>query len=291
MDLIVHPFYDAATGSWSYVLANPGARACAVVDPVLDYDPATGVAGTAGADRLIEVVRANGYTVEWILETHVHADHLSAARYLKDCFVCAQVAIGRGVVDMQARLLPEFDLHAPADGRQFDRLLDDGERVCVGHTCGRVMATPGHTPACVSYLFDGHVVVGDTLFAPDAGTARCDFPGGDAGALYRSLRRLYELPGDARLLLCHDYPPQGRDRRFWVRVAEQRSDNRMMRSDTTPEEFVAARRSRDATLGRPALIDVAVPANLLGGILPGPVAPAIQAAAKASGVVAASAGS
>jgi glyoxylase-like metal-dependent hydrolase (beta-lactamase superfamily II) len=291
MDLVVHPFHDAATGSWSYVLANPGARACAVVDPVLDYDPATGVAGTAGADRLIEVVRANGYTVEWILETHVHADHLSAARYLKDCFVCAQVAVGRGVVDMQARLLPELGVHAPADGRQFDRLLDDGERVCIGHTCGRVMATPGHTPGCISYVFDGYAVVGDTLFAPDAGTARCDFPGGDPVALYGSLRRLYDLPGDTRLLLCHDYPPPERDRRFWVRVDEQRERNVMMRATTTLDAFAAARRDRDATLGRPALIDVAVPANLLGGILPGPVAPAIEAAAGAPEVGTASAGS
>ena len=290
MDLVVHPFYDAASGSWSYVLANPGARACAVVDPVLDYDPATGEAGTAGADRLIEVVRANGYTVEWILETHVHADHLSAARYLKDSFVCAQVAIGRGVVDMQARLLPELGVDAPADGRQFDRLLDDGERVCVGHTCGRVMATPGHTPGCVSYVFDGYAVIGDTVFAPDAGTARCDFPGGDAVALHRSLQRLYELPGDTRLLLCHDYPPEDRNRRFWVRVAEQRAHNRMMRSDTPLDEFVAARRARDATLGRPALIDVAVPANLLGGVLPGPVAASIEAAGAGTHAVAASDG-
>lgn len=290
MDLVVHPFHDAATGSWSYVLANPAARACAVVDPVLDYDARTGVAATTGADRIVELVRANGYTVEWILETHVHADHLSAARYLKSAFVCAQVAIGRGVVEMQARLFPELRLAAPADGRQFDRLLEDGERVCVGHTCGRVMATPGHTPGCVSYLFDGFAVVGDTVFAPDAGTARCDFPGGDAVALHRSLTRLYALPDDTRLLLCHDYPAEGRDRRFWTRTSEQRAGNVMMRGDTTLEAFTAARRARDATLGRPALIDVAVPANLLGGILPGPVGPSIERAAAAGTAAAAAAG-
>jgi len=270
MDLIVHPFYDAATGSWSYVLANPGAGACAIVDPVLDYDEENGTTHATGAERIVELVRANGYTVEWILETHVHADRLSAARYLKSRFVCAQTATGRGVIDVQRTMAPRYDLDIATDGSQFDRLLDADERLCLGHTCARVLATPGHTPGCVTYLFDGFAVVGDTVFAPDAGTARCDFPGGDAPTLYRSLRELYALPADARLLLCHDYPT-GRDRRFWVPVSEQRRANAMLREDTSEAEFVAARERRDASLGQPRLIDVALPANLTGGILPGTV--------------------
>jgi len=270
MDLIIHPFFDAATGSWSYVLANPGAGACAIVDPVLDYDDASGAAHATGAERIVELVRANGYTVEWILETHVHADRLSAARYLKSRFVCAQTATGRGVTDVQKTMAPRYGLDIATDGSQFDRLLDDGERLCLGHTCGRVMATPGHTPGCVTFAFEGFAVVGDTVFAPAAGTARCDFPGGAARALYRSLRSLYALPGDTRLLLCHDYP-LGRNRRFWVRVAEQRSDNVMLRAETGEAEFVAARESRDACLGQPRLIDVALPGNLACGMLPGAV--------------------
>jgi len=268
MDLIIHPFFDAATGSWSYVLANPGAGACAIVDPVLDYDDTAGVAHATGAERIVELVRANGYTVEWILETHVHADRLSAARYLKSRFVCAQTATGRGVIEVQQTMAPRCGLAIAIDGSQFDRLLEDGERLCLGHTCARVMATPGHTPGCVTFAFEGFAVVGDTVFAPDAGTARCDFPGGDAPTLYRSLRSLYALPADTRLLLCHDYPAQ-RDRRFWVRVAEQRADNVMLRGGTGEAEFVAARERRDAGLGQPRLIDVALPASLAGGILPG----------------------
>lgn len=269
MDLILHPFFDAATHSFSYVLANPGSGCCAVIDPVLDYDPATGAVSTHSADRIVELVRANGYRVEWLLETHVHADHLSAGRYLKRHFICAQIAIGAGVTAVQQQFVREFEVEADTDARQFDRLLHDGERLCLGHACGRVLETPGHTPACVSYVFDRFAFVGDTLFMPDHGTARCDFPGADPAQLYDSVRRLYALPDETRLLMCHDYGPGGRDIRFASTVAEQRSGNCMLNGETTRRQFVAARQARDAELAEPRLMIPAVRANLDGGVLPG----------------------
>jgi glyoxylase-like metal-dependent hydrolase (beta-lactamase superfamily II) len=279
MDLVVHPFFDADTFSWSYVLANPGTGRCAVIDPVLGYDAESGAVGTQGADRILEVVNVNGYCVEWILETHVHADHLSAAGYLKQHLVCAQTAIGEHVREVQAHFAPRLGLDTPVDGRQFDRLLGDGEQLCVGHACGRVMHTPGHTGACVSYVFDRFAFVGDTVFMPDYGTARCDFPGGDAMALYRSVQKLYALPGATRMLMCHDYgavrDPEnaptsaGRRRyRFFTTVAEQRRCNRMLRRDTPLAEFVAAREARDQELEPPRLLEPALRANIAGGALP-----------------------
>lgn len=269
MNLLVHPSFDPDTGSWTYLLVNPGSGCCAIIDPVLNYDPATGELATAAADRLCEVVTANGYTVEWILETHVHADHLSAAAYLKERFVCAQTAIGEHVRTVQAHFADAWKLDLPADGRQFDRLLGDGERVCLGHTCGHVLHTPGHTPACVAYVFDRFAFIGDTLFMPDHGTARCDFPGGDAGVLHGSVQRLYALPEETRLLLCHDYPPAGRTQRFCTTVAEQRRSNRMLSAETSKAAFVAARTARDRELPPPRLLEPALCANLSGGVLPG----------------------
>jgi len=215
------------------------------------------------------VVQANGYTGEWILETHVHADHLSAAAYLKERFVCAQTAIGEDVRSVQAHFADAWELELAADGRQFDRLLGDGERICLGHTCGRVLHTPGHTPACVTYVFDRFAFIGDTLFMPDYGTARCDFPGGDARTLYGSVQRLYELPAETRVLLCHDYPPAGRTHRFCSTVAEQRRSNRMLSADTAEASFVTARTARDRDLEAPRLLEPALRANLTGGVLPG----------------------
>ncbi len=269
MNLVVHPFFDAGTFSWSYVLANPGTGCCAVIDPVLGYDAATGRMDTVGADAILELISANGYGVEWILETHVHADHLSAGRYIKERLVCAQLAIGAGVREVQARLAPEHGLSIPTDGRQFDRLLEDGERICVGHACGRVMYTPGHTAACVSYVFDRFVFVGDTVFMPDYGTARCDFPGGNAVDLYRSVQKLYALPGATRMLVCHDYAPGGRGYRFAVTVDEARRSNVMLRPDTPIDDFVAARNQRDQGLAPPKLLEPALRANLIGGAVPG----------------------
>lgn len=277
MDLVVHPCFDPGTFTWSYVLANPPSGCCAIIDPVLDYDAGTGLIGTAAADHILALVAANGYCAEWILETHVHADHLSAARYLQQHLVCAQLAIGEHVRDVQAHFAPRLELDIPTDGRQFDRLLVDGERLTIGHASGRVMHTPGHTPACVTYLFEGLAFVGDTLFMPDAGTARCDFPGGDAAALYRSIQALYELPAETRMLLCHDYGIDGgagaapavfRRFRFCTTVADQRRGNRMLDADTTLDEFVAARRARDRELDPPRLLAPALRANIQGGVLP-----------------------
>ncbi|MDZ7669420.1 MAG: MBL fold metallo-hydrolase [Gammaproteobacteria bacterium] len=269
MNLLVHPSFDPVTGSWTYLLVNPGSGCCAIIDPVLDYDPATGTVATAAADRLCEVVQANGYTVEWILETHVHADHLSAAAYLKQRFVCAQTAIGEHVRTVQAHFADAWDLELAADGRQFDRLLGEGERICLGHTCGRVLHTPGHTPACVTYVFDRFAFIGDTLFMPDYGTARCDFPGGDARTLFGSVQRLYGLPAETRLLLCHDYPPAARTHRFCSTVDEQRRSNRMLSADTAEAQFVTARTARDRDLDAPRLLEPSLRANLTGGVLPG----------------------
>jgi glyoxylase-like metal-dependent hydrolase (beta-lactamase superfamily II) len=269
MDLTVHPFFDPDTFSYSYVLANPNTGSCAVIDPVLDYDLDSGEVGTRNADRIIEFIDANDFSPEWILETHVHADHLSAARYLARRYVCVQVAAGDHVRAVQAHFADAFELDMPADGSQFDRLLEDGERLCLGHACGRVLHTPGHTPACVTYVFDRFAFVGDTLFMPDYGTARCDFPGGDARTLYRSVRKLFELPERTRILMCHDYAPGGRDYRFFSTVAEQRDGNVMLTAGTSEEAFTTARAARDKTLAAPRLLIPAVRANVAGGVLPG----------------------
>lgn len=267
--LIVHPFHHQETSSFGYVLANPASGCCAVVDPVLDYDPASGAATTSTADGMLELIAANGYCLEWILETHVHADHLSAAAYLKSRSTCAQTVIGEGVRDVQAHFDNELGLGIPTDGRQFDRLVADGDRICLGHTCGRVMATPGHTADSVSFVFDDFAFVGDTVFAPDQGTARCDFPGGDARLLFRSVQKLYALPAKTRLLLCHDYPSESRPTRFCVTVAEQRRSNCMLRPETPVADFVAAREARDIRLEPPRLLYPALRANLGGGVMPG----------------------
>jgi len=269
MNLILHPFFDPVTFSYSYVLANPGSGSCALIDPVLGYDLERGVIDTCGADRIVEFVAANGYTVEWILETHVHADHLTAARYLKQHFICAQTGIGDQVGMVQAHFAERFGVDLPTDGSQFDRLFKDQERICLGHACGRVLHTPGHTPACVTYVFDQMAFVGDTLFMPDYGTARCDFPGGDAATLYRSIQRIFALPDDARLLMCHDYAPDGRDYRFLSTVAEQKRDNIHIHEGIDQAAFVALRRARDAALAAPRLMVPSVRANIDGGVLPG----------------------
>jgi glyoxylase-like metal-dependent hydrolase (beta-lactamase superfamily II) len=268
MDFVLHPFFDPDTSSFSYVLANPATGCCAIVDPVLDYDPDAHTVSTRGADRILELIEVNGYRVEWILETHVHADHLSAGRYLKSRLVCAQLAIGTSVTAVQRHFAEAFEADVDTNGRQFDRLLDDGDRIALGHAWGRVLHTPGHTPACVSYVFDRFVFVGDTVFMPDYGTARCDFPGGDAGALYDSVQRLYALPDDTVMLMCHDYAPGGRDHRYHVPITEQRTGNKMLRGDSPRSGFVAARSDRDRGLDAPRLLVPAVRANIAGGVLP-----------------------
>jgi len=263
MNLIATPFFDRDTHTYSYVVIEPQARTCAVIDPVLNYDAATDTTSSRSADEIVSFVKANDLIVEWLLETHVHADHLSAARYLKTRFVCAQTGISAGIRSVHA--LVDASLPDPAEG--FDRLLADGDRISIGHASGRVLATPGHTPACVSYRFENLVFVGDTLFMPDFGSARCDFPGGDPRQLYRSIQRILSLPDNTRLFMCHDYGPGGRPFSYLTTVAQQRSANIHVRCGISENEFVAFRTERDRQLDDPALMQAAVPFNLSGGKL------------------------
>jgi len=265
----VKPFFHAPTGTWTYVVSDAEAREAAVIDPVLDYDWRSGRTGTGSADAVLRHLEADGLRLRWILETHAHADHLSAAPHLK-ARAGGQIAIGQGIRQVQATFKRLFGLgdEFQADGRQFDRLLADGDSVAVGQIAGRVIATPGHTSDSVSYLFGDALFVGDTVFMPDGGSARCDFPGGDAAELFRSIQRLYDLPEATRVFVCHDYSPGGREVRCETTIGEQRSANIHVRADTPEAEFVAMRRTRDATLDVPNLIIPSVQVNIRAGFLP-----------------------
>ena len=251
----VTAFRHESSGTWSYVVADPATKKCAIVDPVLDFDPKSGRSTATSASALAAFVRERSLTNEWILETHAHADHLSAAPWLKAA-IGGTIAIGEGIREVQRsfrsilNLEPEFAV----DGRQFDRLLADGETFAIGGVPVRVIATPGHTSDSLSYLAGDAVFVGDSIFMPDSGTARCDFPGGDADRLYASIRRLYELPGTTRVFVCHDYKPGGREARCETTIADERASNVHLKDGTSVGEFTAMRRKRDATLEMPALI-------------------------------------
>jgi glyoxylase-like metal-dependent hydrolase (beta-lactamase superfamily II) len=267
----VHPFRHESTGTWSYVVADPASRRSAIVDPVLDFDPRSGRSSAAGASALADCVREGGLTNEWILETHAHADHLSAAPWLQAA-VGGKIAIGQGICEVQRTFRDILNLEPafPVDGRQFDRLLADGESLPLGSLSVRVLATPGHTSDSLSYLVGDCVFVGDSIFMPDSGTARCDFPGGDAAVLYASIRRLYELPGETRVFVCHDYTPGGREARCETSIAAEREANIHLKDGTSEEQFTAMRRQRDAALGMPALLFPAVQFNIRGGRPPPP---------------------
>jgi len=262
----VQPFRHESSGTWSYVVADPATRRSAIVDPVLDFDPKSGQASTASAGAIAAFVRERGLTNEWILETHAHADHLSAAPWLQAA-VGGRIAIGQGIRAVQRSFREILNLEPgfPADGRQFDRLLEDGEEFAIGTLTARVIATPGHTSDSLSYLVDDAVFVGDTVFMPDSGTARCDFPGGDASLLYASVRRLFELPGSTRVFVCHDYKAGGREARCETTIAEERAANIHVKDGTSEADFTAMRKKRDATLDMPALIYPAVQFNIRGG--------------------------
>ncbi|MCH7343189.1 MBL fold metallo-hydrolase [Pelomonas sp. CA6] len=273
--LEVEAFFDPDTWTLSYLVLDGATRECAIVDSVLDYDPKSGRTSTGNADRLIARVRELGARLCWILETHVHADHLSAATHLKQQ-LGGQTAIGRHITAVQKVFGTLFNAgdEFHRDGRQFDRLLDDGERLDIGGLSLHAMHTPGHTPACMSYVVsDGEqsaAFVGDTLFMPDYGTARCDFPGGDARTLYRSIRRVLALPPQTRLYMCHDYLPGGRELRYVSTVAEERQYNIHVRDGIGEDEFVAMRVARDATLSMPTLILPSVQINMRAGEFPPP---------------------
>jgi glyoxylase-like metal-dependent hydrolase (beta-lactamase superfamily II) len=265
----VQSFFDPSTWTVSHVVYDKPGSACAVIDAVLDYDPKSGRTSTASADALMAFVQANRLKVEWILETHAHADHLSAAHYLRDQ-LGGKIAIGAAITDVQQvfkgvfHLEPEF----PTDGRQFDRLLHDGETFAIGALTAEALSVPGHTPACMAYRIGDAVFVGDTLFMPDVGTARCDFPGGNAHSLYHSVRRLLGLPPETHLFMCHDYPPEDRPVAWQTTVAEQRARNIHVRDGISEDDFVKMRTARDATLEMPVLILPSVQINIRAGEMP-----------------------
>ena len=265
---LVAAFYDPQTGTVSYVVYQAPGSACAIIDPVLDYDASTGRTSTVQAARLIEFVQAQCLQVDWILETHAHADHLTAAPYLRQQ-LGGRIAIGAAIRTVQAVFQPVFNLEPEfaCDGSQFDYLFAADETFTIGALPARVLHVPGHTPADVAYQVGDAVFVGDTLFMPDSGTARCDFPGGDAHALYRSVRRLLSLPAATRLFVCHDYPEQ-RAPHWQSTVAEQRAGNIHIHDGVTEAQFVALRQARDAGLPMPKLILPAIQVNIRAGAWP-----------------------
>lgn len=277
MQPTVTPFLHEPTGTWSYVVADPATRAAVIIDPVLDYDWRSGRTGTGSADRIVAYCKESGLAVQWILETHAHADHLSSAKVLQSQ-LGGGIAIGAGIRQVQATFQGVFGLGEEfrPDGSQFDRLLDDGDVLDLGAIPGRVIGTPGHTSDSVAYLFGDALFVGDTIFMPDGGSARCDFPGGDAAELYRSIQRLYELPPTTRVFVCHDYAPGGRELRCETTIAAQRSSNIHVREGTSEHEFVAMRRARDATLAVPNLIIPSVQVNIRAGAMPPPDADGVS---------------
>ncbi|MGE0861923.1 MAG: MBL fold metallo-hydrolase [Gammaproteobacteria bacterium] len=270
MSARVQAFFDPATFTITYVVTDPTSRRCALVDTVLDYDPKSGRTSTKSADEVIAYVESERLTVDWILETHAHADHLSAAQYLKQR-LGGKVAIGELITRVQAgfkRLFNEDERFA-TDGSQFDHLFKEGETFQVGELSGRVLHTPGHTPACISYVIGDECFVGDTLFMPDYGTARCDFPGGNAAELYRSIKKILALPPDTRLWMCHDYLTPTRDHHAWEStVREERKHNVHVHDGIDEQEFVKLRQARDATLAMPVLILPSVQINMRAGHKP-----------------------
>ena len=265
----VKAFFDEATFTVTYVVSDPATRRAAIIDPVLDYDPASGRTSTTSADAVIEYVKEQVLDIDWILETHVHADHLSGAPYLQEQ-IGGQIAIGANVTAVQQTFKKIFNAADLAtDGSQFDRLFADGDTFAVGEIEGRVIATPGHTPACVTYVIGDAAYVGDTLFMPDFGTARTDFPGGSARLLYRSIRKILALPEDTRLFMCHDYKAPGRDVYAWeTTVREQRDSNVHIDETVSEETFVERRERRDSQLGMPKLLLPAIQVNMRAGRLP-----------------------
>lgn len=270
--LLVQHFFDEATNTFSYIVRDPDSQACAVIDSVLDFDYAACRTAVRSADAIVDYVEREGLKVEWVLETHVHADHLSAAPYLCER-LGGKTAIGAHIVDVQEIFGTAFNAgnEFASDGSQFNVLFQDGDIFRIGGLDGRVLHTPGHTPACLTYVIGDAAFVGDTLFMPDYGTARCDFPGGDAATLYRSIGKVLALPPETRLFLCHDYQAPGRDvYQSVTTVAEQKANNIHMHDGVTEAEFVKMRTERDATLGMPRLILPSVQINMRAGHLPPP---------------------
>jgi glyoxylase-like metal-dependent hydrolase (beta-lactamase superfamily II) len=271
MNPIVQSFFHDPTFTASHLVIDPETKDATVIDPVLDFDHKSGRTGTVFADRILAAAARDGARIGWVLETHAHADHLTAAPYLSGK-TGAKIGIGAAITKVQKVFRPIFNVvDMPTDGSQFDHLFKDGERLPIGRLSVEVMATPGHTPACVSYKVGNAVFVGDTLFMPDYGTARADFPGGDARMLYRSIRRVLALPAETRLFLCHDYGAPGRQGFAWeTTVGEERARNIHVHDGIGEEEFVAMRRARDDTLEMPVLILPSIQVNMRAGQFPAP---------------------
>ncbi|MBP7705447.1 MAG: MBL fold metallo-hydrolase [Caulobacter sp.] len=268
MNANVQAFFDKATSTVTYLVSDPATKAAAIIDPVLDFDPRSARISTGSADALLAAVEAQGLALEWILETHAHADHLSAADYLRH-HSGAKVVIGDHIRTVQRTFDALFETET--DGRVFDRLVHDGDELELGGLAVRVLHTPGHTPACVTYLIGDAAFVGDTLFMPDYGTARADFPGGDAATLYRSIRRILDLPAATRIFVGHDYLPSGRRHFEWeTTVADERARNIHVHDGVSETAFVTMREARDATLAAPTLILPSLQVNIRAGALPEP---------------------
>jgi glyoxylase-like metal-dependent hydrolase (beta-lactamase superfamily II) len=265
----VETFFHQPSSTYTHVIVDTQSKHCAIFDPVLDYAANSGTTSTEAADKIVEYVQSQDLTVDWIFETHVHADHLTSAPYLKQK-LGGKIAIGAMIQQVQGVFKEVFNDGAlTTDGRQFDKLFNDNETFTIGTLNGYVMHTPGHTPACATYVVeDEHVFVGDTIFMPDMGTARCDFPGGDAEVLYQSIQRILSLPDTAKLYMCHDYAPNGREYRYLTTVADEKASNIHVNSSIAPQDFVTMRTERDATLAMPALILPAVQVNMRAGDLP-----------------------
>ena len=265
----VHGLFDPATWTVTYVVYEKEGSSCAIIDSVLDYDPKSGRTSTASADQVIRFVKDHSLKVEWIIETHAHADHLTAAPYLKQQ-LGGNTLIGGCITTVQSVFKGIFNLEPGfrQDGSQFDRLVADGETFPIGNLTAKALFVPGHTPACMAYQIGDAVFVGDTLFMPDVGTARCDFPGGDARALYQSIQKILSLPPETRLFMCHDYPPNDRPIDFQCTVADQRANNIHVRDGISEDAFVEMRTKRDATLAMPVLILPAVQVNIRAGEMP-----------------------
>ncbi|MBB4123125.1 MBL fold metallo-hydrolase [Martelella radicis] len=265
----VHGFFDPATNTISYIVRDPGSEACAVIDSVMDIDYAAGRLTHESADRMIAMIREKGWRLEWLIETHVHADHLSAAPYIQEK-LGGRIGIGENIVIVQDTFGKVFNegTEFERDGSQFDRLFTEGDTYQIGGMTARVMHTPGHTPACMTHVIGDAAFVGDTLFMPDGGSARADFPGGDARTLYRSTKRVLELPEETRLFMCHDYGPNGRDIKWETTVGEERRHNIHLHDGISEDEFVEMREKRDATLSMPRLILPSLQVNMRAGAVP-----------------------
>lgn len=278
MDKInIKPFFDQETATFTYVVSDPLTSKAAIIDSVLNYDMHSGHTSTISADNVINYVNENHLTVEWILETHVHADHLTAAHYLKNK-LGGKIGIGERIKEVLELWVPIFNTNedTPLDASQFDKLFQDNETFALGSLTFKVLSTPGHTPACVSYYVEDAVFVGDTIFMPDVGTARSDFPGGSAKTLYNSIQKIFSLPENIRVFICHDYPPQGREVSYITTIKEQSEKNILVNSQVSEEEYINVRNKKDSTLSVPRLILPSVQVNLRAGNLGKPEANNIQ---------------